>query len=167
MPLRHERERERERLGCFAGDGPGGPMPLCCHKPWAQVSVRALCCACVCVTLCVYVCVHVCVVCLHCTESSLGCRCDCCSDERQMMQIEMGLVVDRSVERSSQPPSMLANVCWILSPCQAWCSALAELISEILQQPLKWYSDSPQHYLNGDWNFERFNNLPEVTQLPA
>ena len=25
--------RERERLGCFAGDGPGGPVLLCCHKP--------------------------------------------------------------------------------------------------------------------------------------
>ena len=153
-----------QRAGGYSGSLEKSGRPLCTRlRNWDFILGRC----CVCVTLCVYVCVHVCVVCLHCTESSLGCRCDCCSDERQMMQIEMGLVVDRSVERSSQPPSMLANVCWILSPCQAWCSALAELISEILQQPLKWYRDSPQHYLNGDWNFERFNNLPEVTQLPA
>lgn len=153
-----------QRAGGYSGSLEKSGRPLCARlRNWDFILGRC----CVCVTLCVYVCVHVCVVCLHCTESSLGCRCDCCSDERQMMQMEMGLVVDRPVERSSQPPSMLANVYWILSPRQAWCSALAELISEILQQALKWYSDSPQHYLNGDWNFERFNNLREVTQLRA
>ena len=83
------------------------------------------------------------------------------------MWTEMRLVVGRPVERFSQPPSIFANVYWILFPCQAQCSALAEIISEIIQQPLRWYSDSPQHYLNGDRNFERLNNLPEITQLPA
>lgn len=67
----------------------------------------AMPCVCACVSTCACKCVW---WCLHWAESLIGWRFDCHSNERQVMQREMGLVVDGLVGRLSQPSRILTNV---------------------------------------------------------
>ena len=124
----------------------------------------AMPCVCACVSTCACKCVW---WCLHWAESLIGCRFDCHSNERQVMQRELGLVVDRLVGRLSQPSSILTSVYWVLISRRVQCWALDKHYLRNLATTLRWYYYYLQRYLNGDWNFERLNNLPEITQLPT